>query len=120
MRTTLCSLALLLAAATSPVAAQGPAASGERDPKAGQEGWYYDSGEMKLDPQQVHMQKAAQRGAQRSARIAAMNWYGMNNSRPTASATPFTGMYSPAWQAPGGRPFSWRPRTYTSNVYIVR
>lgn len=119
MRTTLCSLALLLAAATSPVAAQGPA-NGERDAKASQDAWYYESGEMKIEPLQVHMQKAAQRGAQRAARIAAMQWYGMSNARPTASATPFTGMYSPAWQTPGGRPFAWRPQTHTSTVYIVR
>lgn len=117
MRTTLCSLALLLMCA-APVAAQAPA-----EPARGVEkrdAWYYDSGEMKLDPLQVHMQKAAQRGAQRSARIAAMNWYGMSNARPTASATPFTGMYSPAWQTPGGRPFAWAPRTHTSTIYLVR
>jgi hypothetical protein len=52
-------------------------------------------------------QRAQQYGAQRQARLAAMNWYGMSNSRPTASPTPFATMYSPAWQTPGHRPYAW-------------
>lgn len=84
------------------------------------EAWYYESGQMKVDPLRVHQAKAAQRAAQRNARIASMNWYGMSAARPTASATPFTGMYSPAWQMPGGRPFAWSPRRYTQTVYIIR
>lgn len=118
MRAIFCSLALLLACG-APVAAQSPS-DADRGADAKRDAWYYESGEMKVDPLQIHMQKAAQRGAQRAARIAAMNWYGMSNSRPTASATPFTGMYSPAWQNPGGRPFAWRPQTYSSTIYLVR
>lgn len=120
MRKTFSCVALLLACAAVPAAAQSPADEAAAASRPESEGWYYDSGQMKLDPLQVHMQKSAQRAAQRNARIAAMNWYGMSNARPTASATPFTGMYSPAWQMPGGRPFAWRPHTYTSTVYLVR
>lgn len=65
----------------------------------------------------IHQQNAIARGQQRQARLASMAWYGMSNSRPTASATPFATMYSPAWQMPGGRPFAWHhyhawPTTY--------
>jgi hypothetical protein len=52
-------------------------------------------------------QKAQARGEQRMARLEAMKWYGFSNSRPTATAMPWTTMYSPAWQQPGGRPFAW-------------
>jgi hypothetical protein len=41
------------------------------------------------------------------ARIAALKWYGMSNSRPIASATPFSGQYSPGWIANTRRPFGW-------------
>jgi len=119
MRTIICGVALLLACGAVPAVAQSPADT-DQGANAKRDAWYYDSGEMKVDPLQAHMQKAAQRGAQRAARIASMNWYGMSNARPTASATPFTGMYSPAWQTPGGRPFAWRPHTYTSTIYLVR
>jgi hypothetical protein len=65
----------------------------------------------------LYQQNAIARGQQRQARLASMAWYGMSNSRPTASATPFATMYSPAWQMPGGRPFAWHhyyawPTTY--------
>ena len=66
-------------------------------------------------------QKAIARGEQRMARLEALRWYGFSNSRPTASAMPFTTMYSPAWQQPGGRPFAWytssRPILILSPVY---
>jgi hypothetical protein len=66
-------------------------------------------------PLSLAREKAVQRGEQRMARLAAMKWYGFSNSRPTAAAAPFTTMYSPAWQMPGGRPFAW----YTSSRPIV-
>jgi hypothetical protein len=65
----------------------------------------------------LHQQNAIARSQQRQVRMASMSWYGMSNSRPTASPTPFSSMYSPAWQMPGGRPFAWHhyyawPSTY--------
>jgi hypothetical protein len=58
----------------------------------------------------TYQQRAAQaRAQQRQLRLATMAWYGMSNSRPTASPTPFDSLYSPVWQAPGGRPFAWYP-----------
>jgi hypothetical protein len=68
-------------------------------------------------PRTIHQQNAIARGQQRQARMASMAWYGMSNSRPVATASPFATMYSPAWQMPGGRPFAWHhylawPTTY--------
>jgi hypothetical protein len=60
-------------------------------------------------------EKAIARGQQRMARLDAMRWYGFSNSRPTAAAMPYTTMYSPAWQQPGGRPFAW----YTSSRPVI-
>jgi hypothetical protein len=65
-------------------------------------------------------QRAQERAAQRQMRLAALNWYGMSNSRPTASPTPFSSLYSPVWQMPGGRPFAWFPITHSSFPYYVR
>lgn len=121
MRTllTCCTVATLLLASASTSFAQRPE-SAEANAATEAEQWFYESGQMKVDPLRVHQAKSAQRAAQRQARIASLNWYGMSVARPTASATPFTGMYSPAWQMPGGRPFAWYPRSYQSTVYIVR
>jgi hypothetical protein len=59
------------------------------------------------DPLAIIQQKSQERAAQRMARLEALNWYGMSNSRPTASRSPYTSLYSPVWQMPGGRPFAW-------------
>ena len=84
--------------------------------------------EQKTAPKQeartIIQQKAQVRAEQRQARLASMNWYGMSNSRPTASPTPFTSRYSPLWEMPGGMPYSWHPEyTYnnrTSYLYYWR
>lgn len=75
----------------------------------------YQPPEPPTAPFSLAREKAVQRGEQRMARLAAMKWYGYSNSRPTATTAPFTTMYSPAWQMPGGRPFAW----HTSSRPIV-
>ena len=67
--------------------------------------WYRQpDSSNRTDTRAIIQQKAQVRAAQRTARIASMNWYGMSNSRPTAASTPFTSMYSPVWQhRAGGR-----------------
>ena len=89
--------------------------------QAREDSWYYqpsnETGVYKPNPKMIVQQRAMAHGQQRSNRIAALNWYGMSNSRPTASPTPFTTLYSPAWQSPGGKPFSWYSGRPT---YIVR
>jgi hypothetical protein len=64
-------------------------------------------------------QKAQARGEQRMARLEAMKWYGFSNSRPTATGMPWTTMYSPAWQRPGGRPFAWYVSHRPVLIYVT-
>jgi hypothetical protein len=63
------------------------------------------------------IQKAQVRAQQRQDRLASLAWYGMSNSRPTASPTPFTGNYSPSWQGAGARPFVWYTAGRPTFVY---
>ncbi|HEX3599327.1 MAG TPA: hypothetical protein VHU84_04255 [Lacipirellulaceae bacterium] len=63
----------------------------------------------KPDPKAIVQQKAEMRAEQRMSRMASMQWYGMSNSRPQASPTPFSTRYSPLWETPGGSPYSWFP-----------
>jgi hypothetical protein len=68
----------------------------------------------------VH-EKAQARAAQRQARLASLSWYGMSNSRPQAASTPFTSRYSPVWEMPGGKPYSWYPvYQWPGNTHYVR
>lgn len=95
-----------MSASSHSASAQQP--TGERPATSQGENWSYEqSYPAKPDPRAIIQYKAQVRAAQRMDRMAAMQWYGMSNARPTASATPFTTMYSPAWQMPGGRPFAW-------------
>jgi hypothetical protein len=84
-----------------------------------EQSWHYQpSTTYQPNPRAIVHQKSMARAQQRAHRLASMNWYGMSNLRPTASPTPFTTLYSPVWQMPGGRPFAW----YTSGrpTYIFR
>jgi hypothetical protein len=78
------------------------------------ESWYYRTPET-TPKKTIPQQKAELRAQQRMARLAAQRWYGFSNARPTVAALPFTSMYRPAWQQPGGRPYRW-PRP----VVIIR
>lgn len=84
-----------------------------------EKGSYEQSYSAKPDPQAIIQYKAQVRAAQRMDRMASMQWYGMSNARPTASVTPFSSMYSPAWQTPGGRPYAWF-HMHRSPVIILR
>jgi len=80
-----------------------------RDPAAENqqgEAWNYGASYEKPTPLMIIQQKAQARAAARIHRLETMYSYGMSNARPTALATP-TGMYSPGWQMPGGRPYGW-------------
>src|SRR5688572_24556025 len=83
------------------LSAYGASAGDER-----RESWYYQQ-TYRADARALVHQKAQARAYQRQSRLASLNWYGMTNSRPTAAPTPFTSLYSPVWQQPGGRPFAW-------------
>lgn len=100
----------LCLAMSSPAAAQGSNADRRPPAPARDESWnYQQQSGYEPNPQAIVQQKAMERSQQRSLRLASLSWYGMSNSRPTASSTPFMSMYSPAWQMPGGRPFAWNP-----------
>ena len=62
--------------------------------------------------------KAQVRAEQRQARLASMSWYGMSNGRPIGAPTPFMSRYSPVWEMPGGRPFSWYPAGSQQSNYV--
>lgn len=47
----------------------------------------------KLTPTEIIQQKAQAKAAERAARIAAREWYGYSQARPTTAAVPFSGMY---------------------------
>jgi hypothetical protein len=80
------------------------------------ESWYYQQPNYQPNPRAIVHQKALERSTHRAARLASLSWYGMSNARPTAGPTPFTSLYSPVWQVPGGRPFAWYPTWRT--VYV--
>ncbi|MEM8864309.1 MAG: hypothetical protein AAGF31_02040 [Planctomycetota bacterium] len=112
---TLTALLLCLAAANQAIAQRGGGAGEEPAPDQGTwfespdypESGYNPSSYEQPTPLQIIQQKAQRRAMARIRRIETMNAYGMSNSRPTANAAPLTGMYSPAWQMPGGRPYAW-------------
>ena len=68
------------------------------------------------DPATAVRRKAAFRAARRMQRIAALRWYGMSNSRPMASSTPWSGTYSPTWTSNTRRPYAWRGSGRTALV----
>ena len=82
----------------------------------GEESWYR-SQTVKKETASVAREKSMARGQQRMARLEAMRWYGFQGTRPTASSMPYTTMYSPAWQQPGGRPFAWYTSSRPITVY---
>ncbi|MEX0611178.1 MAG: hypothetical protein WD738_00495 [Pirellulales bacterium] len=84
------------------------------------ESQYYQQPSYRPNARAIIHQKAQTRSYQRQSRLAALNWYGMSNGRPTAAPTPFTSLYSPVWQMPGGRPFAWHARNWPAYVVYVR
>lgn len=105
------------------VEAASPAASpvNQDRPQPRDESWYYhpqsESTEYKPNPTLILQQRAYARGQQRDSRLASCNWYGVQNGRPTAVATPFTSpLYGAQWQSPYRNGLSWRP---SQPIYIV-
>jgi len=83
------------------------------------ESWYREQA-AKPDAKAIAQQKAMVRADQRMSRMASMQWYGMSNSRPQASGTPFSTRYSPLWGMPGGRPYAWYPNSRPGYVMYWR
>jgi hypothetical protein len=84
--------------------------------------WFYQQESRRWDdPKQAVRRKAEFKAAQRELRIAAMQWYGFSNSRPTVNPTLFSGSYAPGWGSNyRGDPDLWRggafynARTYST------
>jgi hypothetical protein len=101
--------------ACSTLVAQEPDTQLPTQEQAG-ESWYRQS-TYQPNPRAIIHEKAFVRSSQRQARLAALSWYGVYNARPTAGPTPFTSLYSPAWQLPGGRPFAWYASSRPTYVF---
>jgi hypothetical protein len=82
-----------------------------------EQSWYREQSSTKADSLAIVQQKAAIRAEQRMSRLASLQWYGMSNSRPQGAPTPFTSRYSPTWEMPGGKPYSWYP--YARPGYVM-
>lgn len=108
-----CSMGVVASAQTG-----GRALIDEKPPAEESSSWYGESSPQQLTPRMIIQQKAQMRAYQRMARIESMKWYGMSASRPLSNAVPFSGVPSPRYEMPGGRPFSWYPAR--TNVVIVR
>jgi hypothetical protein len=99
--------ALVLLSSAAPAQADEDAVVDSTTVTNTEEAWHYRSPMPHAETPSLAKQKAMLRGQQRMARLDAMRWYGFSNSRPTTAGIPWTSMYSPAWQTPGGRPFPW-------------
>lgn len=82
--------------------------------------WLYEQERIRMDdPAQAVRRKAEIRGLQRAERLAALKWYGMNNTRPMFNnVTPMLGGYgSPTWTSNTYDPSRWRPN---GPAFIIR
>ena len=72
--------------------------------------WFYEQERSRYeDTRHAIRRRAEARAQQRMDRVAAMAWYGMSNSRPTVSSTPWYGGYSAHWGSNSFDPLRWRP-----------
>jgi hypothetical protein len=79
--------------------------------------WFYEQERTRYeDPKDAVRRKAEARSTQRASRMASLKWYGMSNSRPAASTTPYFGSYAPHWSASGLDPNRWRAAAPTTVV----
>lgn len=70
--------------------------------------WFYaEQMRQHNDPHAMVRQKAEFERIQRQRRIAAQQWFGVSNARPTASITPFQSTYSPVWVGNSTNPMWW-------------
>ena len=83
--------------------------------------WFYEQQWQRYDdPKRAVRRNAEFRAAQRRYRLAAMDWFGFSNSRPTVSPLPFMGVYSPTWASSHADPFRWVGGGYPTVALRVR
>src|SRR6478735_2566437 len=73
--------------------------------------WFYQQERNRHDDPKLAVRRRAEaRGEQRQQRLASSKWYGIYNSRPTVSPTPWFSTYSPSWVSNTYDPAQWRMR----------
>ena len=101
------------------VQGQEPEMSAQEQALLSREMWYYQQMRRDYDDPRVALRaKAAEKAAQRRARIASRKWYGVSNSRPTVSVDPLHMNYSHTWVSNTRQPYHWAPATPNINVHI--
>jgi hypothetical protein len=70
--------------------------------------WFYEQMRQDYNNPALQMRLRGERAAaERRARLAAREWYGVSLGRPMAHVTPFTYYYSPFWASNQRNPFLW-------------
>lgn len=84
-----------------------PISLGELTPTP--EMWFYEQ-QMKeyRDPKAAVRRKAEYKADQRLHRMAAMEWFGYSNARPTTTPDFMFGPASPQWSSNSSHPLQWR------------
>ena len=60
--------------------------------------WFYEQERLRYeDPKTVARARAEYEANQRQARLTALKWYGMSNSRPQAGTDANNGIFAPKW-----------------------
>ena len=72
--------------------------------------WFYEQEHRRHDDPKLAIRRRAELKAQeRRERLASQDWYGISNSRPMVSCTPWWGSYSAYWGSNSYDPQRWRP-----------
>jgi hypothetical protein len=101
-----------------PCFAKGTPMNTDTDQESHEQSWNREqTTNTKQDARAIVQQKAQARAEQRNDRLASSAWFGISNSRPSGSSTPFTSRYGSSWEMPGGRPYSWNP-PYSRPNYV--
>ena len=82
--------------------------------------WFYTQELRRYDdPRNAIREQAAIKTAQRNARLAAMQWYGLSNSRPMTGVDCLHGVYAPRWVSNGYNPAEWVGAAGATTIYYA-
>jgi hypothetical protein len=88
-------------------------------PSVTPEMWLYEQERLRYESSAAAVRRNAEFASmQRRLRIESRKWYGQSVSRPIASPTPFTDVYSPGWASNTLNPYVWTP--YSVPAVAVR
>ncbi len=84
--------------------------------------WFYQEQMRRYDdPKTMVRQRAEFRAAQRRNRLAASQWFGYNNLRPTANPVPFMYQYTTTWSGNSSYLNNWSSgRASSPVIYLSR